>query len=114
MVYNISNVIFDIIDQVESNKFVAIVSDRTSNITAVRRIIMQKHPNIININCIAYCVNLINYNIIKISHIKYLMKCYNILTKFFKNSHIEGVLLKDTISLKGIEEGNLKTYIEIQ
>ncbi len=40
------------------------------------------------------------------------MKYCNILTKYFKNSHIGGSLLKEAITLKGIESGNLKTYVE--
>ena len=57
--HNILNVIFNVIDQVGSNKFMAIVSDNASNVTAARCIIMQKYPNI-NINCIVHCVNLIS------------------------------------------------------
>jgi hypothetical protein len=110
--HNISSIIFDVIDQVGSNKFVAIVSDNASNVSAARRIVTQKYSNIININCIAHCVNLISSDIVKIPQVKYLVKCCNILTKFFKNSHIGGALLKDAINLKGIEGGNLKTYVE--
>ncbi len=40
------------------------------------------------------------------------MKYCNILTKYFKNSHIGDSLLKEAITLKGIEGGNLKTYVE--
>jgi len=41
------------------------------------------------------------------------VKYCNILIKYFKNSHIGGSLLKETITLKRIEDGNLKTYVEI-
>ncbi len=40
------------------------------------------------------------------------MKYYNILIKYFKNSHIGDFLLKKAITLKGIEGGNLKTYVK--
>ncbi len=109
---NLSNVIFDVIEQVGANKFVAIVSDNASNVTAARRIVTQKYPNIININCIAHCINLISSDIVKITQVKYLLKCCNILTKFFKNSNIAGSWLKEAIDLKEIEGGNLKTYVE--
>ena len=74
----------------------------------------KKYPNIININCIAHCINLISSDIIKITQVKYLVKCCNILTKFFKNSNIAESWLKEAIDLKEIEGGNLKTYVEIR
>src|SRR6266542_6821842 len=68
--HNISEIIFKIIDKVSSDKFVAIVSDNASNITAAKCIIVQRHKNIFNINCIAHFINLISSNIIKIPYIK--------------------------------------------
>src|SRR6266498_858044 len=44
--HNISEIIFKIIDKVSSDKFVAIVSDNASNITAARYIVVQRHKNI--------------------------------------------------------------------
>lgn len=108
----LSDTIFEVIDQIGSDKFVAIVSDNASNVAAARRIIVQKHKNILNISCIAHFANLISSDIIKIPHVKNLVKFCNILTKYFKNSHIGGSLLKEIISLKGIEGGGLKTYVE--
>ena len=96
----------------ELEKFVVIVSDNASNVTAARRIVTQKYPNIININCIANYINLISLDIVKITQVKYLVKCCNILTKFFKNSNIAESWLKEAIDLKEIEGGNLKTYVE--
>ena len=107
-----SDVIIDVIERVRSKKFIVIISDNASNVTAVRRIVTQKYPNIININCIAHCINLISLDIVKITQVKYLVKCCNILTKFFKNSNIAGSWLKEVIDLKEIKEGNLKTYVE--
>lgn len=90
----------------------AIVSDNAKNIAAARQIVVQKYPNIINIRCIAHCINLISSDIVKITQVEYLVKCCNILTKFFKNSHIAGSWLKEAINLKGIDGGNLKTYVK--
>jgi len=108
----LSDVIIDVIERVRFKKFVAIVSDNASNVTAAKRIVIQKYSNIININCIAHCINLISSDIIKITQVKYLVKCCNILTKFFKNSNIARLWLKEAINLKEIEGGNLKTYVE--
>src|SRR6266498_1010821 len=64
------------------------------------------------ISCIAHFINLISSDIIKIPYVKGLVKYYNILTKYFKNSHIEDSLLKEAIILKEIEGRNLKTYVK--
>ena len=110
--HNISEIIFEIIDKVSSDKFVAIVSDNASNIMTARHIIIQRHKNIFNISCITHFINLISSDIIKIPYVKSLVKYCNILTKYFKNSHIGGSLLKEAITLKGIKNENLKTYVE--
>ncbi len=89
-----------------------IVSDNASNVTAVRHIVVQKHKNIFNISCIIHFINLISSDIIKISYVKSFVKYCNILTKYFKNSHIRGFLLKEAITLKEIKGKNLKIYIE--
>jgi len=36
----------------------------------------------------------------------------NSITKYFKNSHLASVWLKEAIQLKGIKGGGLKTYVE--
>ena len=41
--HNISEIIFEIIDKVSSDKFVAIVSDNAFNVTAARHIVVQRH-----------------------------------------------------------------------
>src|SRR6266542_3821255 len=112
--HNISEIIFKIIDKVSSDKFVAIVTDNAFNVMAARRIVVQKNKNIFNISCITHFINLISSDIIKIPYVKSLVKYCNILTKYFKNSYIGSFLLKEAITLKGIEDGNLKTYVEIR
>src|SRR6266540_4840152 len=70
------------------------------------------NKNIFNISCITHFINLISSDIIKIPHVKSLVKYCNILTKYFKNSYIGSSLLKEAIILKGIKGGNLKIYVE--
>ncbi len=74
--------------------------------------ICEEYSNILNIRCIAYCINLISSDIIKVNRIKSLIKCANSITKYFKNSHLTSVWFKEAIQLKGIKEGGLKTYVE--
>jgi len=109
---HISSVVEEVIRKIGSEKFIAIVSDNAANVASARRIISQNHPNIINIRCIAHCVNLISCDIIKIHQVKSLVRRANIITKFFKYSTLAGSWLKDAITLKNIKGGSLKTYVE--
>ena len=105
-------VIKEVISKVGINKFSAIISDNGSNIAVARKIISEKYPSILNIQCIAHCINLFSSDIVKINQVKILVKWANIVTKFFKNSTIGMSLLKDAIELKSIQGGGLKTYVE--
>ncbi len=98
---------------VRPEKFVTIVFNNRSNIAAAYRMICEEYPNILNVRCIAHCINLISSDIIKVNQIKSLIKYVNSITKYFKNSHLTFVWLKEVIQLKGIKEGGLKTYVEI-
>ena len=46
---HIANVIEEVINQISSEKFIAIVSDNGSNVASARELIVQKYPNIINV-----------------------------------------------------------------
>lgn len=108
----ISNAIEEVIVRIGIDKFAAIISDNGANVAAARRIISQKYPSILNIRCIAHCINLISSDIIKINQANKLVRQANIITKFFKNSTIGMTLLKDAIKLKNIQGGGLKVYVE--
>ena len=90
----LSTVIEEVISRVGVDKFVAIVSNNAANVAGARRIISEKHPSILNMRCIAYCINLISSDVAKINQVKSLVKCANIITRFFKNSAIGVALLK--------------------
>lgn len=108
MAENIKNVLLT----VGPEKFVAIVSDNASNVAAARRIICEEYPHILNVRCIAHCVNLISCDIVKVDWVKKLVKCANGITRYFKNSNLASAWLKEAIQLKKIEGGGLKTYVE--
>ena len=102
----------DVIKQVGVSKFVAIVSDNASNVASARQIITENHPSIINIRCIAHCINLISSDIVKISQANCLIKRANILISYFKHSNLANSWLKDAIKTKNITGGGLKSYVE--
>ncbi|GET57371.1 ribonuclease H-like domain-containing protein [Rhizophagus irregularis DAOM 181602=DAOM 197198] len=108
----LSKVINDIICKVGISKIVAIVSDNAANVAGARQIITNEYPSIINIRCIAHCINLISSDIVKVDQVKCLVKRANILTRYFKNSTLASTWLKEAIDAKNIAGGGLKTYIE--
>lgn len=109
---HIADVIEEVINRIGNEKFVAIVSDNGSNVASARQIITQKYSKIINIRCIAHCINLISSDIMKVQQIKDLVRRANIITRFFKYSTLAASWLKDAITLKNIQGGGLKTYVE--
>ena len=109
---HIANIIEEVINKVGNEKFVAIVSDNGSNVKSAHQIITQKYPQIINVRCIAHCVNLISSDIINVQQIKNLVRRANIVTRHFKYSTLAASWLKDAIELKNIQGGGLKTYVE--
>ena len=110
----LSKTIEEVISKVEAEKFIAIVLDNSSNVAVARRIITNKYPNIINVRCIAHCLNLISTSIVKIDKVKRIVRCANIITKYFKNSTLGSSWLNEAIKNKNIEGRRLKTYVEMR
>ncbi|CAB4411425.1 unnamed protein product [Rhizophagus irregularis] len=78
---HLSNVIEKVINKVGAKKFVAIVSDNSSNVAVAHEV-------------------------------KYIVRCANILTKYFKNFTLGSSWLNEAIKSKNIEGRGLKTYVE--
>jgi hypothetical protein len=53
-----------IISKIGTKKFAAVVTDNASAIANARKYISEKYPYILNIRCIAHCVNLITKDIL--------------------------------------------------
>src|SRR6266498_4806619 len=94
------------------NKIAAIVSDNAANIAGAHQIITDKFPSIINVRCIAHCINLISSDIVKVEQVKSLVRQANILTRYFKTFTLAKTWLKEAITVKNITGEGLKTYIE--
>ncbi len=82
-----TNKILNIIKQISSEKFAAVVTD----ITSICRIIWEKteemYSYIWNIRYAAYTINLIAADLVKINEIKKLITDCGKITKFFYTSH---------------------------
>ena len=100
-----------ILNDIGIQRFAAIVTDAGSNINLARQIITQKFPHIINIRCMAHCLNLITKDFIKHAFATRILNWSNVITTYFKKSHLPQKLLEDKIKEKNIKGGGLKTYI---
>jgi hypothetical protein len=108
----LSEQILYILEEIGINKFVAIVSDGGPNVRKAREIVNNDFPFILNIRCVAHCLNLITKDIVAHDFPKKIIKYCKILTKFFKKSHRSGELLNQLIEEKNIEGGGPKTLVK--
>ena len=70
----------------------------------------DKYKHILNLRCIAHCINLISKDIIKHSFANNLIVHCNTIVKFFKQSHQANDILQKTIENNRIIGGSLKSY----
>src|SRR5436309_12338106 len=110
----IASQIEDVVNRIGSSKFSAIVSDSAANLHEARKIISKKFPNILNIRCIAHCIQLISKDIMKHKFAKQLLSNCNSIVKYFKKSHYAGSLLNEAITRYNIKGGSLKNYSKIR
>ncbi len=100
-----------ILKDIGIQNFAAIVIDAGSNINLAQQIIMQRYPHIINIRCIAHCLNLVTKDFVKHAFATRILNWSSVITTYFKKSHLPQSLLEDKIKEKNIKGGGLKTYV---
>lgn len=88
------------------------MTDNASNVKLARQIIHNKHPNILSLNCIAHCINLVSKDILKHTFSSRLIKECNEVIKFFKKSHMTNSYLSHAISELKISGGGLRKFID--
>ncbi len=96
--------------EIGSDKFSAIVTDGAANVNLARLLVTDKYKHILNLRCIAHCINLISKDIIKHSFANNLIVHCNTIVKFFKQSHQANDILQKTIENNRIIGGSLKSY----
>ena len=104
----------NVLNDIGNENFSAIVTDAGSNVNAARRIIVQQFPHILNIRCIAHCLNLITKDFIKHTFAARILNWSTVITTYFKKSHLPKNLLESKIKEKKVKGGGLKTYVEIR
>jgi hypothetical protein len=106
----IATQIEEIMNKVGPSRFSAVVSDGASNMSGARKIVTNKFKHIINLRCIAHCINLVTKDIIKHNFAKSLISKCKIIVKFFKRSHRATNILLENINKNNIVGGGLKKY----
>jgi len=105
------NEISQVLNNVSSEKFCAIVSDHAANIILAKKLIADQYPYILPMHCIAHHINLLTNDIMKLNWTsKIIMECKKVV-KFFKKSHTAGELLREKIAKNPVKGGGLKQYI---
>ncbi|CAG8475591.1 28658_t:CDS:2 [Gigaspora margarita] len=84
----IANKISEIIEKIGPHHFAAIVTDNGSNVRVAQRTVYENYSHILNIHCIAYALNLIAADLVKITLVKNILKQANMLVSFVQNSHL--------------------------
>ncbi|PKK55581.1 hypothetical protein RhiirC2_802015, partial [Rhizophagus irregularis] len=90
------------------------VTNNAANCALARSIISKKYPFIVNTRCIAHCVNLITKDILEHDFLKKVLKSCNEIVKFFNKSHQGKALLVKCAKNFNIEDGGLKTWVEMR
>src|SRR5437870_11107721 len=72
-----------VLENIDPNKFIAIVSDAEAAMQSAKRKVIEKYPHIMAIRCIAHHINLVTKDIISIEWAKKHLKSVNRLFYFF-------------------------------
>lgn len=108
----LANKISDIIEQLGSEKFAAVVTDAASNCNVAQRKTQEMYPHIWNVWCTVHAINLIAADLVQFESIKKLINDCRKINHFFKTSHSSHSLLtKGFVDMK-IKGSGLKTWVK--
>ncbi|CAJ0760890.1 580_t:CDS:2, partial [Entrophospora sp. SA101] len=106
------NEISDIVEQIGSDKFAAIVTDAAPACRVAREKTEEMYPHIWDIRCAAHSINLIASGLVKIDDIKeFITKCGKI-TKFFHNSYQACFKLRQGLQQMKIRSEGLQAWVK--
>jgi Protein of unknown function (DUF 659) len=100
-----------VIEDVGKDKFIAIVSDAEAAMQSAKRRVINKHPHIMTVRCIAHHINLVTKDIISIEWAKKTLQKCQIIVSFFHNVHRAGAALHNEIK-NSFSKGNLKSSVK--
>lgn len=106
----LGNEIIKIIDDIGPEKLAAVVSDNAPDARIARRILCEKYPHILNIRCMAHCINLITKDLCKHTFVADTVRKVGVIHQYFTMSHAPCQFLKDAIKILQIKGGGLKSH----
>ncbi|CAG8790888.1 3068_t:CDS:2 [Gigaspora margarita] len=106
----LANEILDIVDKLDSDKFVAVVTDAATNCRIARQKVQTIYSHIWNVRYGAHAINLIVVDLVKLNNIKILINNCGKINNFFKSSHLAYSLLTRGFADMKIKGGGLKPW----
>ncbi|CAG8596041.1 2239_t:CDS:2 [Diversispora eburnea] len=98
-----------IMQNIEIEKFIAVVTDHRANLRVVRRIIHEKYLFILDLRCMAHVINLVASDFAKINSVKKIIFNCNSIIRFFKNLHATHDYYKKQLNIMKIK-GEIQSY----
>ena len=102
--------IISIVDNIGPEKLAAVVSDNAPDARVARKLLCEKYPHILNIRCMAHCINLITKDVCKHTLVIDVIKKVGAVHQYFTMSHASCQYLKDAIQSLYIKGGGLKSH----
>ena len=102
--------IISIVDNIGPKKLAAVVSDNAPDARVARKLLCEKYPHILNIRCMAHCINLITKDVCKHTLVIDVIKKVGAVHQYFTMSHAPCQYLKDAIQSLHIKGGGLKSH----
>lgn len=99
-----------VMQSIEKEKFIAVVTDNGTNLRVARRIINEKNPFILNFRCMAHAINLVASDFAEIDSVKKIILDCNNIVGFFKNSHIAHGYYREQLNIMKIKGGEIQSY----
>jgi hypothetical protein len=99
-----------IVKDIGPEKLGAVVSDNAPDARVARRILCEKYPHILNIRCMAHCINLITKDVCKHTFVIDTVRKVGIVHQYFTMSHAPCQFLKDAITILQIKVEGLKSH----
>jgi midasin (ATPase involved in ribosome maturation) len=102
--------IIKIIDNIGPEKLVTVVSDNVPDIRIAQRILYEKYPYILNIQCMIHCINLIIKDLCKHTFVKNIIQKISVIHQYFTISYVSCQFLKNAIKFLQIKGEGLKNH----
>ncbi|GBC15734.2 zinc finger BED domain-containing protein 1-like [Rhizophagus irregularis DAOM 181602=DAOM 197198] len=106
----LGNEIIKIVDDIDPEKVAAVVSDNAPDARVARRILCEKYFHILNIRCMAHCINLITKDVCEHTFVADTVRKVGVIHQYFAMSHAPYQFLKDAIKILQIKGGELKSH----